>query len=126
MPFLKSNGSFQGTAIGAGRHRYRYWRRVAAALPATEIEADYLGETSECKKKGRALLPNKPTVVTTVAEAVVNAFKEEASTQGLTLGAQAAAGDISAKVSGLPMRQEKMSPIAQISEALSLAKLASF
>lgn len=42
-----------GIAIGAG---------IAAALPATEIEADYLGETSDTvRKKAAQFLPNKPT-----------------------------------------------------------------
>ena len=81
-----------GMAIGAG---------IAAALPATEIEADYLGETSDTVRKNAVQFAAEQTNrVTTVAEAVVNAVKEEAATQGLTLaGAKAAAGDISAKVS---------------------------
>ena len=45
----------------------------------------------------------------------MDAVKEEAVTQGLTPeGAKAAAGDISANVAGLSMRQEKVSPIGQI------------
>ena len=80
-----------GIAIGAG---------IAAALPATEIEADYLGETSDTVRKMAAQFAAEQTDrVTSVAGNVVEAVKEEATTQGLTLeGAKTAAGDISAKV----------------------------
>jgi hypothetical protein len=81
-----------GIAIGAG---------IAAALPGTEIEADYLGETSDTVRAKAAQFASDQTErATTVAGNVVDAVKEEAATQGLTLeGAKAAAGDISAKVS---------------------------
>jgi hypothetical protein len=81
-----------GIAIGAG---------IAAALPGTEIEADYLGETSDTvRAKAAQFASDQTDRVTTVASNVVGAVKEEAATQGLTLeGAKAAAGDISAKVS---------------------------
>jgi hypothetical protein len=81
-----------GIAIGAG---------IAAALPGTEIEADYLGETSDTvRAKAAQFAAEQTDRVTTVAGNVVDAVKEEAATQGLTLeGAKAAAGDISAKVS---------------------------
>ena len=80
-----------GVAIGAG---------IAAALPGTEIEADYLGETSDSIRKEVAQFAAEQTDrVTTVAGNVVDAVKEEAATQGLTLeGAKTAAADISAKV----------------------------
>jgi hypothetical protein len=80
-----------GIAIGAG---------IAAALPATQIEADYLGETSDTVKKTAAQFTAEQTDrVTSVAGNVVKAVKEEATTQGLTLdGAKTAAGDISAKI----------------------------
>jgi hypothetical protein len=80
-----------GIAIGAG---------IAAALPATEIEADYFGETSDAERAKAAQFAAEQTDrATTVAGNVVEAIKEEASNQGLTLeGAKAAAGDISAKV----------------------------
>ena len=80
-----------GIAIGAG---------IAAALPATEIEADYLGETSDTvRAKAAQFAAEQTDRVATVAEAVVDAVKEEAATQGLTLeGAKSAAGNISAKV----------------------------
>jgi hypothetical protein len=100
-----------GMAIGAG---------IAAALPATEIEADYLGETSDTVRKNAVQFAAEQTNrVTTVAEAVVNAVKEEAATQGLTLaGAKAAAGDISAKVSRVVDASGK-----SISDRANLGKL---
>ena len=80
-----------GIAIGAG---------IAAALPATELETDYLGETSDnVKAKAAEFAAEQTDRVTTVAENVVDAVTEEARKQGLTLeGAKSAAGDISAKV----------------------------
>jgi hypothetical protein len=100
-----------GIAIGAG---------IAAAFSATEIEADYLGETSDTVRKNAAQFAAEQTDrVTTVAEAVVNAVKEEAATQGLTLeGAKAAAGDISAKVSRVADASGK-----SISDRANLGKL---
>jgi hypothetical protein len=100
-----------GIAIGAG---------IAAALPATEIEADYLGETSDTVRKNAAQFAAEQTDrATTVAEAVVNAVKEEAATQGLTLeGAKAAAEDISAKVSRVADASGK-----SISDRANLGKL---
>ena len=80
-----------GIAIGAG---------IGAALPRTEIEADYLGETSDSvREKAAQFAAEQTDRVTTVAGKVVDAVKEAAATQGLTLeGAKTAAGDISAKV----------------------------
>jgi len=80
-----------GIAIGAG---------IAAALPGTEIEADYLGETSDTVKAKAAQFATEQTDrVASVAENVVEAVKGEAAKQGLTLeGAKTAAGNISAKV----------------------------
>ena len=80
-----------GIAIGAG---------IAAALPGTETEADYLGETSDTMKAKAAQFAAEQTDrVTSVAANVVEAAKKEAATQGLTLeGAKTTAGDISAKV----------------------------
>jgi hypothetical protein len=80
-----------GIAIGAG---------IAAALPATELETDYLGETSDTvKAKAAEFAAEQTDRVTTVAENVVEAVTEEARKQGLTLeGARSAAGDVSAKV----------------------------
>src|SRR6267378_2172375 len=80
-----------GIAIGAG---------IAAALPATELETDYLGETSDTiKAKAAEFAAEQTDRVTTVAENVVEAVTEEARKQGLTLeGAKSAADDVSAKV----------------------------
>jgi hypothetical protein len=81
-----------GIAIGAG---------IAATLPATRLETDYLGETSDSVKAKAAEFATEQTDrVTAVAENVVEAVTEEARKQGLTLeGAKSAAADISAKVS---------------------------
>jgi hypothetical protein len=80
-----------GIAIGAG---------IAAALPATELEADYLGETSDTvKAKATQLAEEAADRVSEVAGNVLEAASQEARQQGLTLeGAKSAAGDISAKV----------------------------
>ncbi|MEO8318636.1 MAG: hypothetical protein ABI561_09980 [Bradyrhizobium sp.] len=80
-----------GIAIGAG---------IAVALPGTETEADYLGATSDTvKAKAAQFAAEQTDRVTSVAAKVVEAAKNEAATQGLTLeGVKTAAGDISAKV----------------------------
>jgi len=80
-----------GIAIGAG---------IAAAVPATQLETDYLGETSDTvKAKAAEFAAEQANRVTMVAENVVDAVTEEARKQGLTLeSAKSAAGDISAKV----------------------------
>jgi hypothetical protein len=80
-----------GLAIGAG---------IAAALPATELEADYFGETSDTvKAKATEFAVEQTNRARTVAGNVMEAATEEALKQGLTVeGAKSAAGDISAKV----------------------------
>lgn len=80
-----------GIAIGAG---------IAAALPATEIEADYLGETSDAMKaKATDFAAEQADRVTEVAGNVVEAVTDEARKQGLAVeGAKSAATDILAKV----------------------------
>jgi hypothetical protein len=81
-----------GLAIGAG---------IAAALPPSEVEAAYLGETSDTVKAKAAEFAAEQTArATTVAQDVMGAVTDEASKQGLTVekGAKSAAGDISAKV----------------------------
>ena len=80
-----------GLAIGAG---------IAAGLPTTELEADYLGETSDTvKAKVTEFAAEQTDRATTVAGSVMEAATEEARKQGLTVeGAKSAAGDISAKV----------------------------
>jgi hypothetical protein len=80
-----------GLAIGAG---------IAAALPPSEAEAAYLGETSDTVKAKAAEFAAEQTArVTRAARTVIDAVTEEAGRQGLTLeGAKSAVGDISAKV----------------------------
>jgi hypothetical protein len=81
-----------GVAIGAG---------IAAALPTTELEADYVGETSDTfKKKATAFAEEQAGRATKVAENVLEAVSQEARQQGLTVeGAKSAMGDISTKIS---------------------------
>jgi hypothetical protein len=81
-----------GLAIGAG---------MAAALPNTEVENTYLGEASKTvRSKTAELAGQQVETAKTLATNVVDAAAEEARKQGLTLeGAQAAAGDVVAKVS---------------------------
>ena len=80
-----------GLAIGAG---------IAAALPPSELEAAYLGETSDnVKAKAADFAAEQTSRATTVAEGVLSAVTEEARRQGLTVeDAKSAVGDISAKV----------------------------
>jgi hypothetical protein len=80
-----------GLAIGGG---------IAAALPPSEVEATYLGETSgTVKAKAAEFAAEKTARATTIAGAVMDAVTEEAARQGITVeDAKAAAGDISSKV----------------------------
>lgn len=80
-----------GIAIGAG---------IAVALPASRLEADYLGEASDTvKTKVAEIAAEQGERVATVAGNVVQAATEEARKQGLTLeSAKSAAGDVSAKI----------------------------
>jgi hypothetical protein len=73
-----------GLAIGAG---------IAAALPSTEVETDYLGETSDAfKERAQALVAEQASRAAAVAA-------KEARNQGLTAeGAKSAASEMSAKV----------------------------
>jgi hypothetical protein len=81
-----------GLAIGAG---------IAAALPSSEVEAEYLGEASDdIKAKAGEFANQQAERVTAVAGNVMGAVSDEARKQGLSLdGAKSAAADISAKVS---------------------------
>ena len=76
-----------GLAIGAG---------IAAALPATEVEAAYLGEASDTvRSKTAEIAGQQIEKVTTLATDIIDAATEEARKQGLTPeGAKAAAGDV--------------------------------
>jgi hypothetical protein len=80
-----------GLAIGAG---------IAAALPPSEVEAAYLGESSDAVTAKAAEFAVEQTArATAVAEDVVGAVTDEARRQGLTVeGTKSAVGDISAKV----------------------------
>ncbi|MET3840595.1 hypothetical protein ABIE49_002673 [Bradyrhizobium sp. OAE829] len=80
-----------GLAIGAG---------IAAALPATEIENSYLGETSETlKSKAAEIAGDQIEKATSLATDVVETVAEEARKEGLTMdGAKAAMSDLSGKV----------------------------
>jgi hypothetical protein len=80
-----------GLAIGAG---------IAAALPSTEAEAEYLGEGSDAiKEKVQEFASEQTSRVTAAAESGISAAAEEARKQGLTMeGAKSAAEEMSAKV----------------------------
>jgi hypothetical protein len=80
-----------GLAIGAG---------IAAALPATEIENSYLGETSETlKNKAAEIAGDQIEKASSLATDVVEIVAEEARKEGLTIdGAKAAMSDLSGKV----------------------------
>jgi len=80
-----------GLAIGAG---------IAAALPATEIENSYLGETSETlKNKAAEIAGGQIEKASSLATDVVETVAEEARKEGLTMdGAKAAMSDLSGKV----------------------------
>jgi len=80
-----------GAAIGAG---------IAAALPTTEVEADYVGETSDAfRKTATAFAEDQAGRATKVAGNVLDAVSQEARQQGLTTEAvRSAAGDISTKI----------------------------
>jgi hypothetical protein len=72
-----------GLAIGAG---------IAAALPATDIEAEYLGEASDnIKEQAVDFASEQVNRAATVAEDVVTAVSDEARKQGLTVDAAKAA-----------------------------------
>jgi hypothetical protein len=80
-----------GLAIGAG---------IAAALPPSEVEAAYLGDTSDSvKAKATEFASEQTDRASKVAGAVMTAVSEEVRRQGFTVeAAKSAAGDISAKV----------------------------
>lgn len=89
-----------GLAIGAG---------IAAALPATEIENSYLGETSETlKSKAAEIVGDQIEKASSLATDVVETVAEEARKEGLTLdGAKAAMSDLSGKVGRVVDAAEK-------------------
>jgi hypothetical protein len=68
-----------GLAIGAG---------IAAALPATDLEAEYFGEASDnFKEQAVDFASEQVSRAATVAEEVVSAASDEARNQGLTVDA---------------------------------------
>jgi hypothetical protein len=79
-----------GLAIGAG---------IAAALPATDLEAEYLGEASDSfKEQAVDFASEQVSRAATVAEDVVTAASDEARKQGLTIdAAKSAVADIPGK-----------------------------
>jgi hypothetical protein len=80
-----------GLAIGAG---------IAAALPATDLEAEYFGEASDSFKEQAAdFASEQVSRAASVAEDVVTAVSEEARNQGLTVdAAKSAIADIPEKL----------------------------
>jgi len=79
-----------GLAIGAA---------IAASLPTTETEAEYLGETSDfVKEKASELAGEQVERATEVGQKVATAVADEAQQQGLTAeGLKATAADLSKK-----------------------------
>ena len=80
-----------GLAIGAG---------IAAALPATDLEAEYFGEASDnFKEQAADFASEQVSRVATVAEDVVTAMSDEARNQSLTIdAAKSAIADIPGKL----------------------------
>ena len=80
-----------GLAIGAG---------IAAALPATDLEAEYFGQASDnFKEQAVDFASEQAARAATVAEDVVTAVSDEARKQGLTVdAAKSAIADIPAKL----------------------------
>jgi len=88
---------------------------IAAALPPTEIERTYLGETSDrLKSQSTEFIGEKVDQVVQTAQDVVGAMAAEAEKQGLTPdGLQSAVGEVSQKVSRVvdsAMSQAKSQP----------------
>ena len=80
-----------GLAIGAG---------IAAAVPATDLEAEYFGKASDqLKERAVDMASEQAERVAVAAEDVIVNVSEEARKQGLTVdAAKAAVADIPAKV----------------------------
>jgi hypothetical protein len=80
-----------GLAIGAG---------IAAALPATDLEAEYFGEASDnFKEQAVDFATEQVSRATALAEDVVTAASDEARNQGLTVdAAKSAIADIPEKL----------------------------
>jgi hypothetical protein len=80
-----------GLAIGAG---------IAAALPATDLEAKYFGEASDdFKEQAADFASEQVSRATTIAEEVAAAISDEARKQGLTVdAAKSAIADLPGKL----------------------------
>jgi hypothetical protein len=80
-----------GLAIGAG---------IAAALPATDLEAEYFGEASDnFKEQAADFASEQVSRAASVAQDVVTAVSDEARNQGLTVeAAKSAIADIPGKL----------------------------
>jgi hypothetical protein len=80
-----------GLAIGAG---------IAAALPTTDLEAEYFGEASDnFKQRAGDFASEQVSRATEVAEEVVTAVSDEARKQGLTVeAAKSAIADVPGKL----------------------------
>jgi hypothetical protein len=81
-----------GLAIGAA---------IAASIPVTDTETEYLGETSDfVKQKASEIAAEKARHAADLGERVANAVADEARQQGLTArGVKSAASEMSEKVS---------------------------
>jgi hypothetical protein len=80
-----------GLVIGAG---------IAAAMPVTKVESEYLGEASDTfKEKATQFVDEQSSRAGEVADRAFKAAAEEAQRQGLTVeGAKSAADQVSKKV----------------------------
>jgi uncharacterized phage infection (PIP) family protein YhgE len=80
-----------GLAIGAG---------IAAAVPITKTESEYLGEASDAfKEAAKQFADEQSTRAAEVADRALNAAADEAQRQGLTVdAAKSAADEVSKKV----------------------------
>jgi len=80
-----------GLAIGAG---------IAAAMPTTQTEAEYLGEASDAvKEKAKQFATEQSGRATTMAEEALDAASDEARRQGLSVdGVKSAASEVTQKV----------------------------
>jgi hypothetical protein len=83
-----------GLAMGAA---------IAASIPVTDGETEYLGETSDfVKQKVGEIASEKARDATDLGEKVVSAMADEASKQGLTMeGVESTAHQLSEKVSSV-------------------------
>jgi hypothetical protein len=92
-----------GLAIGAA---------IAASLPRTETETEYLGETSDfVQQKASEIAAAKAREAANLGEKVVDAMADEARKQGLTTeGLKSTASELSEKVSRVAGSRELSTP----------------